>query len=77
MSTKDQQRVLRVLDNIKRAVEQDEDEACMYAPELEAMLNEMLGNDAFGTEGSTDPRGDMRNGNWSMDRVEGIDESDE
>ena len=29
---------------------------------------------SIGTEGQNDPRGDMRNGEWSMDRVEGIDE---
>lgn len=29
--------------------------------------------DAFGTEGQCDPRGDFRDGEWSMKRVQGVD----
>jgi len=38
------------------------------------MLNTLQSEDAFGTEGQNDPRGDFRESNWSMEYVQGIDE---
>jgi hypothetical protein len=44
-----------------------------YAEMLEHMLDMLGQNDVFGTEGQSDPRGDQRNGLWTIDRVEGLD----
>lgn len=67
-------RVLKVLEKIKEdIIDNDELVADMYSEALEDMLNMLHFEDAFGTEGQDDPRGDFRNGEWSMNRVEGID----
>lgn len=68
-----QQRVIKVLDRIKQQVLDDEQEAEMWSESLNDMLENMLSYDYFGTEGQSDPRGDFRNGDWGMDRVEGVD----
>lgn len=73
MATKQQERVAKVLDNMKAMALEDEDNAAMFSEDLELYLNELNGEDAFGTEGQSDPRGDFRNGKWSMDCVEGVD----
>jgi len=39
---------------------------------LQALLDELQGHDVFGTEGQCDPRGDFRNGRWSMTKVEDV-----
>jgi len=54
-------------------VEEDEDYAEVYAEELEGLLENLHQCDFFGTEGQNDPRGDFREGVWSMLKVEGID----
>lgn len=60
--------VLKVLDKIRNRVENPEyDEAVdEWADSLDAMLNDMRHNDQFGPEASTDPRGDFREGNWTI-----------
>lgn len=68
-----QDRVVKVLDRIKQQVLDDDQEAEMWSESLNDLLEDMLSNDYFGTEGQSDPRGDFRNGEWSMDRVEGVD----
>ena len=70
---KTQQRVALVLRRMADMTERDEDDAAMFADGLQDMLKEIHENDGFGTEGQCDPRGDFRNGNWSMKRVEGLD----
>ncbi len=40
----------------------------------ETLLNEYASNDAFGTEGQNDPRGDQRQGEYSMDHVYRVDD---
>lgn len=70
---KTQERVSKVLDGIKSMVANDEDVANMFSDFLEDLLTELHNEDAFGTEGQCDPRGDFRNGYWSMNHVEGID----
>lgn len=40
---------------------------------LDWALDEHASNDGFGTERQMDPRGDCRNKNWTMYRVEGVD----
>ena len=64
--------VLRVLEEIKRRVENpDYDDAVEeWAEALDGMLDEMKNNDQFGSEASIDPRGDFRNGEWSMWEME-------
>lgn len=71
---KTQLRVKTVLERIMEQVLEDEKEAEQYSIELDSMLGTLLSEDFFGTEGQKDPRGDERDGIWSMQRVQGIDE---
>lgn len=72
--TKTQKRVSAVLDKINKMSLADEADAKMFSGALELMLDELLHNDGFGTEGQNDPRGDQRNKHtWSMYYVEGVD----
>ena len=73
MATKQQERVAKVLDNMKAMAMEDDDNAAMFAEGLDFYLNKLNGEDAFGTEGQSDPRGDFRDGDWSMEYVQGID----
>lgn len=71
-------RTLKVLERFTALVkDMDEDEceawAEAWADSLDALLDEAASNDAFGTDGQCDPRGDFRNGEWRMNRVEGLD----
>lgn len=70
---KAQQRVTKVLGRLAEYCLSDEDVAGWLSEDLEKMLTEIHNDDGFGTEGQSDPRGDFRNGEWSMSRVEGID----
>lgn len=69
-----QLRVNTVLDRIKDIVLEDSEFAQFMLETLEDSLTEYHMQDGFGTEGQCDPRGDFRDGDWSMDRVEGIDD---
>lgn len=40
------------------------------ADALEAVIEELGSDDVWGTEGQNDPRGDFRNGQWSMWEIE-------
>lgn len=71
--TPEQVRVLAVLERISAEVSKDSDAAEMYAEMLETGLSELHSQDAFGSEGQCDPRGDFRNGAWSMQNVEHVD----
>lgn len=72
--TKVQERLLEVISRIKKQIEKgSEFEVAEYGAAFEQMLSDLNGNDFFGTEGQNDPRGDFRDGEWSMDRVQGID----
>lgn len=70
----EQQRVSTVLRRMLHQVESDPKDAEMYAGELEILLSDLANEDAFGTEAQKDPRGDHREGEWSMSHVEGVDE---
>lgn len=72
-TTKQQDRVLAVLANMQRLAQHDESYAALFEDLLETGLNELRDNDVFGTEGQADPRGDYRNGSWSMTFVEHVD----
>lgn len=69
-----QKRVTQVLQNMIERTQQDEDDAEMYSNVLEDVLNNIQGDDGFGTESQCDPRGDGRDGEWSMDYVQGVDD---
>lgn len=56
--------LILVLNRIIQTCIKDRDSAEMYATCLDEMLNDLNQNDAFGTEGQNDPRGDGRNGDW-------------
>ena len=51
----------------------EEEDAEVLGDYLDSLLDELQGNDFFGTEAQLDPRGDFRDGDWSMDHVQGID----
>jgi hypothetical protein len=70
-----QKRVLKVLDRMKQLVKDAKNNADAFSDMLEDSLDELAGLDFFGTEQQSDPRGDFRNGNWSMTCVEGVDNS--
>lgn len=71
--TEQQKRVAKVLSNMLEMVDNDYEYADMFTEMLEPALTELHSQDAFGTEGQNDPRGDFRVDQWSMDRVQGID----
>ena len=71
---KTQKRVIKVLERMIELAESDDNDAEMLSDGLESMLDEIAQNDGFGTERTSDPRGDFRDyGGWSMTRVQGID----
>ena len=71
--SKVQLRVTTVLERLRAMALENKDDAVALADHLDVMLNTMHGDDAFGTEGQCDPRGDFRNNRWSMTKVEGVD----
>lgn len=73
MTTRTQERVALVLQRLADMAAKDPDEAEMLSGSLEEMLEDIHGNDGFGTEGQSDPRGDFRDGTWSMGHVQGLD----
>ena len=68
-----QKRAALVLRRLADMAENDEESAAVLCIDLEPFLNELQGNDFFGTEAQCDPRGDFRNDYWSMERVDGVD----
>lgn len=67
---KTQTNVITVLERLVRLVQEDKNLAEDLSFQMEQMLDELNSLDAFGTEGQLDPRGDFRNGNWSMKNIE-------
>jgi len=65
-----QQNCITVLNRLVKMCEEDEDFAEALSGDLNTMLDEIHSQDGFGTEGQSDPRGDFRNGRWSMKKVE-------
>lgn len=68
-----QQRVALVLERMVANVRDNEDDADMFSDALDYYLDELRDADGFGTEGQCDPRGDQRDGQYSMTHVSGID----
>ena len=69
-----QKSVITVLERMIFQVRRGADDAQVYAEVLEQILDELHGNDFFGTEGQCDPRGDFRDGDWSMTNVQGVEQ---
>lgn len=67
-------RIKTVFERILSSVQNDPDMADMYMEVLDEMLTDLQSSEAFGSEGQCDPRGDQRNGEFSMNCVEGIDD---
>lgn len=65
-----QKNCITVLMRLAKMCEADEDFAYALIDDLENLLNDIHSQDGFGTEGQSDPRGDFRNGEWSMLKVE-------
>lgn len=61
-----QENALIVLDNIKKLIIDNPDDVEEWSSVLEEMLDDLHGTDFFGTEGQDDPRGDFRDGQWSL-----------
>lgn len=71
---KTRERILTVLENMAEEVRTcDKENLAFWKEQLQGMLDDAQIEDFFGTEAQHDPRGDFREGNWSMDRVQGID----
>ncbi len=68
-----QKRMDKVLDRLKKLNEEDEDFAYDFGDFLDNALESLAQNDYFGTECQNDPRGDGRDGEWSMSFVQGVD----
>jgi hypothetical protein len=71
--TEQQRRLLAVLNRLIVMADDDADFAESFSEDLNQVLDDIHGQDGFGTEGQCDPRGDFREGKWSMQRVEGVD----
>lgn len=69
-----QKRVTTVLERMLKMANEDAESAEMFYDYLDGMLDDLQSQDAFGSEGQCDPRGDQRNGEFHMEHVEGVDE---
>lgn len=69
----DRLNVLTVLNRMVSLAEEDDGFVDFLSDNLDVLLDEYHGMDGFGMDGSTDPRGDFKNGEWSMRDVEGVD----
>jgi len=74
---KTQERVVKVLERMVEMCKLEADYAEEFSDALEPMLTEFHYDDGFGTEGALDPRGDFRDGEWSMNHVQGVDDINE
>ena len=68
--TKKQKNSIKVLNEMIKMASEDKLYAEMFCEILEEGLEKLRIEDSFGTEGQCDPRGDFREGTWSMDNVE-------
>ncbi|HET8686091.1 MAG TPA: hypothetical protein VFM18_05425 [Methanosarcina sp.] len=63
-----------VFDRIRNLAQENEEFCDSFISMLEEELDCYLANDWFGTEGQNDPRGDMRDKLYTMNRVQGFDD---
>lgn len=73
--TKSQKNCITVLNRLAKMCEEDAEFAGFFKDDLNLMLDGIQAEDGFGTEAQSDPRGDFRNGTWSMDRLEKTNEA--
>ena len=71
---KQQRRVRAVLNNMLSLVASSDDYTGGFSDILEEGLEKLKEDDFFGSEASTDPRGDGRDGEWSLHCVQFVDE---
>lgn len=73
-----QKRVVKVLERLIIQASEDAKDAESMGSAMDVMLDDLHQDGFFGTEGQGDPRGDFREGQWSIDQdmVQGIDEQD-
>lgn len=48
----------------------DEESVEAFAGSLDTFFDDLRSNDFFGTEGQLDPRGDFREGTWSIKKIQ-------
>lgn len=72
--TKNQVRLHKVLTRMIELNKEDESFSECINDGLDGVLEDFAMDDGFGTERQLDPRGDGRDGEWSMDRVQGVDD---
>lgn len=68
-----QKRIKMVLERMITLSMEDTNYAEAFSTILEDGLSEIRDEDGFGTEAQSDPRGDGREGSWSMKCVQGVD----
>ena len=61
-----QENVIKILPKLLEECKDDEFFAEVLAETIEVFLDNLTSNDFFGTEQQCDPRGDFRDGNWSL-----------
>lgn len=71
--TKQQKRNQLVLERLIAFSNEDSNIAKHLADALDTALDDLASDDFFGTEAQMDPRGDGRDGTWTMKLVEGVD----
>jgi len=72
---KDQKRLFLVLDRFNKYIKENPElitdiSLDILNENLDQLFDDLQGNDFFGTEGQNDPRGDFRDGEWSMTEVD-------
>jgi hypothetical protein len=72
--SKTQERVQKVLSKMSQLLKEDDSFADLFSGPLERCLTELKDEDHFGSEGQCDPRGDGRDGEFSMTHVQGVDD---
>lgn len=68
--TEVQEHVCLAFSILNMQAQEDTDSTEHIAEVLDSVLDNIRNMDGFGTEGECDPRGDFRNGDWSMWDVE-------
>lgn len=69
--TKLQKNTITVLERlIEQVKDMDKESAKIFAEHFETMLDDLHGNDFFGTEGQRDPRGDATEARWTLRNIQ-------
>jgi hypothetical protein len=61
-----QTNLLKLFPRLESIIQEDEDFAEILAADIEDLLDSLASDDFFGTERQCDPRGDFRDGEWSI-----------